>query len=82
MRYERLHWLGVKDKDKGKGIAKALVSYICEQCKGTMYLSTQSWSYPAIHIYEQFGFVPWNPYGDVEFDDAWRLIHSILQKNN
>ncbi|MDL2224630.1 GNAT family N-acetyltransferase [Eubacteriales bacterium OttesenSCG-928-M02] len=58
----RLHWVSVKAHCQGLGLGKALVSrglQLVRQRYGAdsdCYLTTQTWSYPAINIYRSFGF--------------------------
>ena len=61
---ERIHWLSVDSNHQGKGIAKALISRSLDiynelGCEGGIYVTSQTWSYKAINIYLDFGFVPY-----------------------
>lgn len=95
---QRLHFLCVNPEHEGKGIAKALVSKILELHKlvnpnEPIYLTTQTWSYPAINIYLSFGFiaylgekpVAWNG-TKAQFDKnkviAWELIMKKINEYN
>jgi len=58
-----LHWVSVADGYQGLGLGKAIVSRVTQlmlEVEGDVdfYLSTQTWSYKAINIYKQFGYVP------------------------
>lgn len=92
----RLHWVAVNPHYQGKGIAKALISYILkdDKLKGEkyIYLTTQSWSYKAINLYLKFGFKPYS--GDkpenwdcchMDFEnynnEAWELIWSKIRQS-
>ena len=57
----RAHWLAVTDACAGLGIAQALLARVLalfnERCgQGRLYLLTSTRYYPAIHIYQKFGF--------------------------
>lgn len=60
-RRQRMHWLAVKDKVSGRGIAAAMVSRVLDLYnslgyRGFLYLLTATWYYPAILIYRKFGY--------------------------
>jgi len=60
-----LHWVSVADGYQGLGLGKAIVSRVTQllhEVEGDVdfYLNTQTWSYKAINIYKQFGYVPTN----------------------
>jgi len=62
-RHAWLHWVSVDPAYQGLGLGKALTSYVTKllfEIEGDvdLYLSTQTWSYKAINIYKQFGYVP------------------------
>ncbi|MDD5190473.1 MAG: GNAT family N-acetyltransferase [Dehalococcoidales bacterium] len=93
---QRVHWVGVLEQHQGKGIAKALLTRIFDIYRGMgfsdyIYLTSQTWSYPAINIYLSFGFKPYlgeKPLNwksdDVTFDDektkAWTMILSKIRE--
>ena len=57
----RAHWLAVTDACAGRGIAQALLARVLalfhERCgQGRLYLLTSTRYYPAVHIYQKFGF--------------------------
>ena len=77
----RIHWVGVLPAHEGKGIAKAMLSRLfCRYDElgltGRVFLVTQSWSYPAIHIYQTYGFAP----APSDPPEAWELIQKMLGK--
>lgn len=74
----RLHWLGVSDDHAGKGIAKYLVQEACKLADGEIYLDSQTWSYPAIHIYQSLGFQRWNPTAAKDDQEAWDLLDQYI----
>ena len=58
-----LHWVSVADGYQGLGLGKAIVSKVTqllEEIEGDVdfFLNTQTWSYKAINIYKQFGYIP------------------------
>jgi len=59
--YQRIHWIAVKDKCAGRGIAKALISRLMAMYndfgyEGFIYLLTGTRNFSAINIYRKFGF--------------------------
>lgn len=60
--YPRIHWVAVKDKCAGRGIAKAMLTRLFDLFfelgfTGMIYLLTGTRNYPAVGIYRKFGFV-------------------------
>ncbi len=60
-REQRIHWVAVRDEHAGKGIAKAMLTFLMElynslRYEGFIYLTTGTRNYPAVSIYERFGF--------------------------
>ncbi len=60
-REQRLHWIAVRDEHGGKGIAKAMLTFLMDLYNklgydGFIYLTTGTRNYPAVKIYEKFGF--------------------------
>lgn len=60
-RYPLVHWVAVKPGYQGKGLAKALVSQTLKllqnlETTSPIYLHTQTWSHPAVRLYQKFGF--------------------------
>jgi len=58
---QRLHWIATKDTHSGKGIAKAMLTYLMDLYNelgynGFIYLTTGTRNYPAVRIYQKFGF--------------------------
>jgi ribosomal protein S18 acetylase RimI-like enzyme len=58
----RIHWLAIVPQQQGKGLAKPLLTIICNRLKelghSITYLTTQSVRIPAINLYAKFGFAP------------------------
>lgn len=57
----QFHWLAVKPEYSGQGLAKTLVSQICQVLRSIypdepIYLHSQTWSKPAVYLYRKFGF--------------------------
>ena len=75
----RIHWLAVIPQQQGNGLAKPLLTIICNRLKelgySRTYLTTQSVRIPAINLYAKFGF---SPVIDSEVD---REIWQKLQKH-
>lgn len=62
---QRIHWVAVKDKCAGKGIAKALLTRLMDLYNelgydGFIYLVTGTRNYPAVSIYRKFGFTEYS----------------------
>lgn len=89
---ERIHWVAVEPACQGRGLCKALLARLLETCPdASFYLTTQTISYRAIHIYRQFGFVPYlGPKPDYlrtrggvyeeETKLAWQIIDGLLEE--
>jgi len=75
----RIHWLAIIPQQQGKGLAKPLLTIICNRLKelghSRAYLTTQTVRIPAINLYAKFGFVP------VIETDCDREIWEKLQKH-
>lgn len=58
----RVHWVGIVPEWQGKGLAKPMLSAICQrllqQGQTEAYLYTSSARIPAINLYRSFGFEP------------------------
>jgi GNAT superfamily N-acetyltransferase len=58
----RLHWVAILPEFQGRGLAKPLLSVVCERMRqfhpGRSYLRTAAQRLPAIDLYLKFGFVP------------------------
>ncbi len=60
-REQRIHWVATKDSHAGKGIAKAMLTFLMDLYNqlgysGFIYLTTGTRNYPAVRIYQKFGF--------------------------
>jgi len=90
--YQRIHWVATCPEYQGKGLTKALITKLLDVYnelgyKDFIYLTSQTWSYKAINIYSQFGFVPYmgekpaNWWVD-DFDEnnrlAWKMINDKI----
>ncbi|MHC4394962.1 MAG: GNAT family N-acetyltransferase [Planctomycetota bacterium] len=81
-RFGKFHWLAIAPEMQGRGLAKALVSCICNKmwCLGhkRAYLVTATPRIPAINLYLKFGFLPRI---DSEKDlDIWRKLQKKLKE--
>ena len=58
----RIHWVAIIPAEQGKGLAKPLLSTVCNRLKALghprAHLTTQTVRIPAINLYLTFGFVP------------------------
>lgn len=60
-RYPLVHWVAVKPGYQGKGLAKAMMTRTLKllqnlEITSPIYLHTQTWSHPAIRLYQTLGF--------------------------
>jgi len=77
----RIHWVAVKEEHQGKGLCKALISRVLSRFAelgytGKAYLTTQTWSYKAIRIYQKFRFIPYD--NGENFRKAWDIIREKI----
>jgi len=60
--YGLVHWVAIVPEEQGKGLAKPLMSCVCNRLKELGYeralLNTSTARIPAINLYLKFGFVP------------------------
>jgi GNAT superfamily N-acetyltransferase len=60
--YGRLHWLAIVPKLQGQGLAKPLLTTVCQRLRDLghrrAYLTTSPKRIPAINLYLEFGFAP------------------------
>lgn len=77
-----LHWLAVLPKAQGKGLASYLAVEITRRLvtinpEKDLFLHTQTWSYPAIFLYEKIGYqlVP----GTKNFTKGLTLLQELRQ---
>ena len=58
----RVHWVAIVPTEHGKGLAKPLLTTVCNRLKelghNKAHLTTQTVRTPAINLYLKFGFVP------------------------
>ena len=62
IRYGRLHWVAIVPEKQGLGLAKPLMTILCNRLRelrhDKVYLSTLSVRTKAINLYRKFGFRP------------------------
>ncbi len=60
--YGRIHWVAIVPDMQGKGLAKALMTIVCNRLYSLghvrAYLTTSTERVAAIRLYHKFGFVP------------------------
>jgi GNAT superfamily N-acetyltransferase len=60
--YGRIHWVAIIPEKQGLGLAKPLMSLVCQRLKELghrrAYLTTSTIRLPALNLYLSFGFVP------------------------
>jgi GNAT superfamily N-acetyltransferase len=83
-RYGRLHWVAIVPEMQGRGLAKPLLTILCNRLKALghrrAYLNTSSSRIAAIGLYLQFGFTP--ALSSAEETDVWREILAQVDKRN
>jgi len=83
-RYGRLHWVAIVPKMQGRGLAKPLLTIVCNRLKELghrrAYLNTSSGRIPAIGLYLQFGFTP--AVNSAKEADLWREILEQVDQGN
>ena len=84
----RVHYVATALEFQGKGLAKALMTKLLEMASelvydNFLYLTSQTWSWKALNLYAQFGFLPYRGEKPVEWRSenfkeetraAWALI--------
>ena len=80
----RIHWVATHPDHEGRGIARALLSTALTGIDEPVFLTTQTWSWPAVRIYKKLGFIPyldrpavWT--GDWEPEKGWQLINEKIR---
>jgi ribosomal protein S18 acetylase RimI-like enzyme len=77
-----LYWVAIIPEYQGKKLAKPLVSIVLKKVSeysNKCFLSTQTTSWRAINMYDDFGF---KPYMKMEHSEkAWKLLSDICTKN-
>jgi GNAT superfamily N-acetyltransferase len=61
-RYGRVHWVAIVPDKQGRGLSKPLMTIVCNRLRELghkrAYLTTSTARFPAISLYDKFGFVP------------------------
>ena len=77
----RIHWVAIVPEEQGKGLAKTLLSAVCNRLKelghSNAYLTTQTVRIPAINLYLKFGFIP--AIGSERDKQIWRRLQNHLK---
>ena len=78
-RWGRIHWLAIRPEHQGKGLAKPLMTAVCQRLKelghDRAYLTTSTARVAAVGLYRKFGFVP--DIADERERDVWRTLEGI-----
>ena len=81
-RFGKFHWLAIAPEMQGHGLAKPLVSCICNRMRRLghkrAYLVTAAPRIPAINLYLKFGFVP--RIDSAKDLDIWRKLQKKLKE--
>lgn len=79
--YGRVHWVAIVPAEQGKGLAKPLLSTVCQRLRDLKhdraYLDTASVRLAAIGLYLKFGFVP--EIRNEQDAEVWRKIRERLK---
>lgn len=78
--YGRVHWIGIRPEDHGRGLAKPLVGAVMNRLAESherAYLKTFNTRIPAIKVYLDFGFVPFP--GTERYEEAWEYVYRVLE---
>jgi ribosomal protein S18 acetylase RimI-like enzyme len=76
-----LYWVAIIPEYQGKKLAKPLVSTVLKKIgeySSKCFLGTQTTSWRAINMYDDFGFKPYLKTGNSE--KAWKLLSDICRK--
>ena len=77
----RIHWVAIVPVEQGKGLAKPLLTAVCNKLKdlghSRAYLTTQTIRIAAINLYLKFGFVP--AVNSERDKQIWRRLQTYLK---
>ena len=80
--YGRLHWVAIVPKMQGLGLAKPLLTTLCQRLRELghrrAYLTTSPERIPAINLYLEFGFAP--EIKDIHDSEVWDDIQNNIRK--
>jgi GNAT superfamily N-acetyltransferase len=80
--YGRLHWVAIVPRLQGQGLAKPLLTTVCQRLRKLghrrVYLTTSPERIPAINLYLEFGFAP--EIKDIHDSEIWVDIKRRLRK--
>lgn len=78
----RLHWVAMVPKLQGQGLAKPLLTTVCQRLRELghtrAYLTTSSERIPAINLYLGFGFAP--EIKDLHDSELWDDIQRRIRR--
>lgn len=79
----RVHWVAIIPEMQGKGLAKPLLSAVCEKLRELgherAHLTTQPERIAAINLYLQFGFMP--EVKTIDDLETWSRVEMIMDRN-
>jgi GNAT superfamily N-acetyltransferase len=80
-KYGRVHWVAIVPQMQGQGLAKPLMTCVCNRLRdlghNRAYLNTLTARIPAINLYLKLGFVP--QISSAEELDIWRKLQKKLK---
>lgn len=80
--YGRLHWVAIVPEFQGQGLAKPLLTTVCQRLRELghkrAYLTTSPVRIPAINLYLEFGFAP--EIKDIHDSEVWDDIQRRMTK--
>ena len=79
--YGRVHWVAIVPRLQGQGLAKPLLSAVCQRLRDLghkrAYLTTSLERIPAINLYLKFGFAP--EIRDIHDSEIWADIQRRIR---
>lgn len=78
----RIHWVSIIPEYQGKGLSKPLLTVamkILAKYHATAYLTSQTTSYKALNMYQQYDFAP--VIRDEQDAEAWAIVEAVLKKD-
>lgn len=80
--FGRIHWVAILPAWQGRGLAKPLMSLMCDRLRELgherTYITTSTARIPALNLYGIFGFRP--EIRSAEDEEAWRAVLPLLKR--